>query len=182
MEAHFISSPPSGPVSPGAGWPSPIYLKRKWSPRGGERLPQGHTASHSLGGAQASGVEPSPSYPLSPSRAGCFCSLKLPLSLLSSSRLGPGLHFLFGLKEIRPRGGSDQPGRPLAAQTAGGALWRQMFTLSAWDLTVPVPFPDNLRAKETESTEGKWLAWGPESSGHGVPARGWVICGAFPGR
>lgn len=70
---------------------------------------------------------------------GCY-SLRLPPGLLSSSRLGPGLHSLFRLKETRPRGGSDQLGRPPLAQTAGGALWRQVFTLS-WDLTRACPLP-----------------------------------------
>lgn len=62
METLVIFISPPGSAS--AWWPSPVHPKRKWRPREGGRVPQGHTANPSLGRAQS--LCPWAAHPLSP--------------------------------------------------------------------------------------------------------------------
>ena len=146
----FISPP--GPAS--AEWPSPVHQKRKWRPRGGARVPQGHTAKPQLGQG---------SEPLS---LGCLLTLPYsgpPAISCHSLQLGKGLLFLFTLKLTRPRGGSD----PLGGPSPG----------SGWSALVPNVHPQrgprpalplshlNGRAKETESHRGAGgRPWAPRAA------------------
>lgn len=153
----------SPPGSASAWWPGSVHSKRKWRPREGGRVPQGHTANPSLGRAQS--LHPWAAHPPSP--------IQGPQPTLST---GKGLLFLFTLKLTRPRGGSD----PLGGSSPGcgwGTLAPNVHPQRGPRPALPLP-PINGRAKEAESHRGAGgRLWAPRA----VAAESWPVSWASTG-